>query len=136
MKNTITHNNGLPLVQPRIVPVLDPDFRPAVLANRAFREAAARNPIPVKIALERTDAGVSRFDTILADPSLPEAAGNFVALERLVKFLLWSRGGWKVHFSGPSDLGRRLQEHYRETGTGKFDAAIAGLLSRPLRSES
>jgi predicted NBD/HSP70 family sugar kinase len=44
----------------------------------------------------------------------------------LVKFLLWSRGGWKVWFSGPDELGRRLQAHYRETATGKFDAGIMG----------
>ena len=30
-------NHGLPLVAPRVMPVLDPGFRPAVLAVRAFR---------------------------------------------------------------------------------------------------
>src|SRR5690349_19391825 len=95
--------NGLQLVRPRVVPILDPDFRPALLANRAFREAARRRPVRVRIAVERTD-GVSAFDTLMADASLPEAAGNFTYIERLVKFLLWSRGGWKVWFSGPADL--------------------------------
>ena len=32
-----------------------PDFRPAVLANRAFRLAAAQKPVEVSIALERKD---------------------------------------------------------------------------------
>ena len=126
MKNDVTSNNGLALVRPAIVPVLDPDFRPAVLANRAFRLAAARKPVAVSIALERTDGGVSRFDTVIADESLPESAGNFMAVERLVKFLLWSRGGWKVCFSGPAKLGCQLQEHYRDTATGRFDAELMG----------
>lgn len=126
MNNEVIFNNGLALVPPQIVPVLDPEFRPAVLANQAFRAAARRKPVPVSIALERTDGGVSRFDTIVADESLPEAMGNFVVIERLVKFLLWSRGGWKIHFSGPVELGRRLQAHYRETATGRFDASIMG----------
>ncbi len=134
MKNDVTSNSGLALVAPAIVPVLDPDFRPAVLANRAFRQAASRKPVPVSLALERTDGGVSRFDTILADASLPESAGNFVVLERLVKFLLWSRGGWKVYFSGPVELGQKLQAHYRDTATGRFDAELIGrkVYERPL----
>ena len=117
--------NGLKLVRPRVVPALDPDFRPAVLAKRAFREAARRQPVPVRIAVERTD-GVSVFDTLVAGSSLPEAAGNFTDVERLVKFLLWSRGGWKVWFSGPADIGRRLQRHFAETATGRFDADLMG----------
>ena len=117
--------NGLKLFRPRVVPALDPDFRPAVLAKRAFREAARRQPVPVRIAVERTD-GVSVFDTLVAGSSLPEAAGNFTDVERLVKFLLWSRGGWKVWFSGPADIGRRLQRHFAETATGRFDADLMG----------
>ena len=126
MKNDVTNNNGLSLVRPAIAPALDPDFRPAVLANRAFRQAAERQPVAVSLALERADGGVSRFDTVVADASLAESAGNFMVVERLVKFLLWSRGGWKVHFCGPAELGHQLQAHYRETATGRFDAELMG----------
>lgn len=126
MKNDVVENHGLPLVRPEILPVLDPDFRPAVLANRAFREATAKNSAPVHLALERADGGVSRFDTAVAAPGSPEARGNFVYVERLLKFLLWSRGGCRIHFSGPNELGRQLQAHYAETATGRFDAAIMG----------
>jgi hypothetical protein len=46
-------NEGLPLVAPRVVPVLDPGFRPAVLAVRAFRALVDHVPeaIPVGLAL-------------------------------------------------------------------------------------
>lgn len=119
-------NNGLPLVQPRLVPVLDPAFRPAVLANRAFRLGTKSNAVPVALALERADGSVSRFDTHVAASGHALAAGNFIYLERLLKFLLWSRGGYRVHFAGPPELGQRLQQHYRETKTGKFDAWLMG----------
>jgi hypothetical protein len=56
----------------------------------------------------------------------PQSAGNFTYLERMVKFLLWSRGGFRIYFSGPDSLGVALQKHYRETSTGRFDAAIMG----------
>lgn len=125
MATNLDTRNGLKLICPRVVPPLDPDFRPAVLANRAFREAARRQPVPVRIAVERAD-GVSVFDTIVADASLPESAGNFAYVERLLKFLLWSRGGWKVWFSGPEEIGRRLQQLFIETPTGRFDADLMG----------
>ncbi len=126
MNNDVAVHNGLPLVSPRFVPVLDPEFRPAVLANRAFRATVAGRSVPVSLALERGDGGVSRFDTVVADPASTAGLGNFYYIERLLKFLLWSRGGWKVHFSGPVELGRRLQAHYSGTATGRFDAQLMG----------
>ncbi len=124
--NDVNANNGLTLIRPAIAPALDPNFRPAVLANRAFRAAARARPVPVQIALERADGSISRFDTQVAAADQPAAAGNFVYLERLLKFYLWSRGGWRIHFAGPLELARQLQRHYRESATGKFDAWIMG----------
>jgi len=119
-------NQGLPLVAPRVVPVLDPGFRPAVLAVRAYRELvdAAPGTIPVRLALEQADGSVFRFDTRVLPDSHPQASGNFTFLERLVKFLLWSRGGWRIHLDGPAPLVSQLATHYRETATGKFDAHL------------
>ncbi|MBN2506674.1 MAG: ROK family protein [Verrucomicrobia bacterium] len=119
-------NNGLVLVEPGIVPPLDADFRPAVLANRRFRESLGPEPVPVHLALERGDGSVSRYDTVVAAPGVAGAAGNFCYLERLVKFLLWSRGGYRIHVGGPAELGRRLEAHYRESATGRFDASLIG----------
>src|SRR6185295_10899320 len=53
------------LVAPRLVPSLDPSFRPAALANRKFLAdaLAARNSVPVKLALEQADGSVFHFDT-------------------------------------------------------------------------
>lgn len=119
---------GLQLVEPTISPVLDPGFRPAVLANRAFREAVRKSGegTPVHLALERFPGSVSRFSTEVFAHRHPEAGQNFQYLERLLKFLLWSRGGAKIYFSGPSELGKRLQDHYRQSATGRFDATIMG----------
>src|SRR5512147_1315208 len=97
--NDVNANNGLTLVRPAIAPALDPNFRPAVLANRAFRAACRARPVPVQIALERADGSISRFDTQIVPADQPAAAGNFVYLERLLKFYLWSRGGWRIHFA-------------------------------------
>jgi predicted NBD/HSP70 family sugar kinase len=121
-------NNGLPLVAPRVTPVLDAAFRPAVLANRAFRKQAQATPgaVPVRLALEQTDGTVSHFTTQVLPENHPQAPGNFTCLERIAKFLLWSRGGYRIHFDGPAALAARLAGHYRETPTGKFDSNLVG----------
>ncbi len=120
-------NLGLPLVPPRVTPTLDPAFRPAVLANRAFRlRAKIAHPVPVLLALEQTDGSVSHFHTEVLPAGHPAAAGNFIYLERILKFLLWSRGGWRIHFQGPRELATRLADHYQHSATGKFDSNLVG----------
>ncbi len=121
-------NDGLRLVAPRITPVLDPMFRPASLANRAFREELAHceGCVPVGIAVEQADGSIFRRNTAVFPEEHPAARGNFRYLERLIKFLLWSRGGYRVHFDGPRELHSRLAAYYKETPAGKFDAEIMG----------
>jgi predicted NBD/HSP70 family sugar kinase len=120
------HLNGLPLPAPAVVPVLDPDFRPAVLAVRAYRAQVqeAGGGIPVRLALEQADGSVFRFDLAVLPDGHPEAAGNVAYVERYVKFLLWSRGGWRLLVDGPAALVGALEAHYRETATGRFDADL------------
>lgn len=121
-------NKGLRLIAPRVTPVLDPWFRPAALANRAFREEVrvSGQAHPVKIALEQADGSTFHFVTEIFAESHPSAKGNFVYLERFLKFLLWSRGGFRIYLSAPKALVERLAAYYRETPTGKFDAQIMG----------
>ena len=121
-------NQGLKLIAPRITPVLDPMFRPASLANRAFREAvqASGEQVPVSIALEQADGSVFRFETAIFSESDPQAKSNFVYIERWVKFLLWSRGAFRVYFRGPSSVHAWLQNHYKQQLAGQFDAEIMG----------
>ena len=128
MPDPVARLNGLALVAPRITPVLDPQFRPAVLTNRAFRALAraAGHPVPVSLVLEQADGSRSGFHTEVLPADHPEAAGDFAYVERLLKFLLWSRGGYKIYFAGPRSIGEALQRYYRETPTGMFDANVMG----------
>lgn len=120
------NNRGIALIAPKIAPALDPDFRPAVLANRGFRSLvrSSVNPVSIGIALEQSDGNVSRFETEILQESHPQAAGNFIYLERILRLLLWSRGGFRTYFRGPANLAAKLAAYYRETQTGKFDSNI------------
>jgi predicted NBD/HSP70 family sugar kinase len=129
-------NQGLPLPVPQITPALDSEFRPAALAVRAFRKAvkASRRATPLRMALEQADGSIFHYNTEIFEPSAPGAEGNFTYVERLVKFLLWSRGGWRIHFDGPELLAAQLQQHFRETATGRFDSTLIGekIYDRPI----
>jgi len=121
-------NDGLPLVAPKVRPVLDDAFRPAALATRAFRAAvrATGRGVPLRLALEQTDGSVFHHHTEIAPEESALASGNFVFVERLVKFLLWGWGGWRIHFDGPPALGERLAKHFRDAATGRFDSEMIG----------
>jgi predicted NBD/HSP70 family sugar kinase len=119
-------NDGLPLVAPRVTPAVDPWFRPAVLAVRAFRAAvdASGSPVPVGLAIEQADGSVFRARLEVLPDRHPLASANLRYVERFVKFLLWSRGGWRIHVNGPPGLARALADHYTSTGPGRFDAHL------------
>lgn len=124
----MTASHGLPLIRPRVTPVLDAEFRPAVLATHAFVAAAkaTKHALPVRLALEQTDGLIYHFNTVIFPESAPPAAGNYTHLERILKFLLWSRGGWRIYFDGPAALAARLAAHYRDDATGRFDSDMVG----------
>src|SRR4029078_9847687 len=97
-------NNVLALVAPRVTPVLDPGFRPAILANRLFlkQASATERSVPVTLALEQVDGSIFHFSTRIFPSEHPGARGNFTYVERLAKALLWSRGGYRFYFDGPA----------------------------------
>ena len=104
----------------------DPGFRPLFPAWTAYLDRArASAPAPLRLGIEREDGLVSVFETIA-----PSKDGDFEStyrlVERVVKFLLWSRGGWRVHVQGPSAIGRRLRADYAESGVRAFDAKVMG----------
>jgi predicted NBD/HSP70 family sugar kinase len=45
-------------------------------------------------------------------------------VERIVKFLLWSRGGWKLFIGGPKIVGEFIRKTYSARGARKFDCEM------------
>lgn len=105
---------------------LDPGFLPPVLFNRQYVAAAENSgeAVPLVLGLERERGLISRFETVVK--GRPDAE-TLRYVERLVKFLLWSRGGWRIWFGGPAAIGNQLALDYSKTGARRFDA---GLMSR------
>ncbi len=116
------------LVEPRFLPPLDQGFRPAVLANRAFLKEVADSGegAPLVLGLERSDGSVSRYETQVFPDGHPRAGANLMYAERLLKFLLWQRGGWKVYVGGPCGIGDYLAKCYAPDGEREFDFHFMG----------
>lgn len=99
------------------LPPLDPDFIPFGVWMRAYAQGAQQ---PFAIALEREGGRVSVHHTkIHGTPELFEADYRFV--ERYVKFLLWSVGGWRITLCGNSGIVERIRRAYTLQGERAFD---------------
>ena len=99
------------------VPALDPEFIPFGVWTDAYLKGAKH---PIAIAVERDQGHVSvRHTYIHGTPEMAEADYRYV--ERYVKFLLWSIGGFKVSVCGCSDITKHLQEAYTADGVRFFD---------------
>lgn len=111
---------------PAVTPPLDPDFRPAVLANRAFRAQVIRSghAAALRIGLQRPGGVISTFETIVHSDDSPRASENLPYAERLLKFLLWQRGASTVLVEGPETVGKHLQLVYSPRGDRAFDVAF------------
>jgi predicted NBD/HSP70 family sugar kinase len=51
---------------------------------------------------------------------------NYQYIERLVKFLLWQRGGFQLHIGGPRSIGEHIRKCYAPDGLQKFDYQFMG----------
>lgn len=100
---------------------LDPDFTPCALWNRAVTNAARKSgkAMPLVIALEGENGRISRHESIIA--AEPDAAALQYA-ERMVKMLLWARGGWRLMVGGPPSIAEYLRRLYSAAGARAFDA--------------
>ena len=124
----------------RFPPVLDPSFFPASLWNRAYQRtlAGCRNPQPLAIALERSDGSISVFRTSILPHDAANARLNEQYVERLLKFLLWQKGGYRVTIGGDPEIAAYLRGVYAVDGQRTFDFEFMGerVYGRPMSIES
>ena len=99
------------------IPELDPGFIPFGIWMNSYLKGATK---PLSIAVERNEGQISvRHTFIHGTPEMRDADYRYV--ERYVKFLLWSIGGWRVSICGCSELAQRLQKAYSADGERAFD---------------
>ena len=111
------------------IPGLDPEFIPFGVWMNEYEKGAA---VPVSIAVERDQGHISvRHAHIHGTPEM--AAADYRFVERYVKFLLWSIGGFRVYICGCSEIAQKLSGEYRPGGVREFDYDFfQKLYERPL----
>jgi len=123
------HVKYFPYSKPlKIAPILDPKFNPMIISNEAYSEAviASGKGIEIKIAIERGNNLVSVHTTRIFSEECDESIHNLIYIERLIKTLLWLKGGWKVTIGGPRYLASHIANMYCMGGTREFDANFMG----------
>ena len=121
-------------------PVLDPEFLPAVLWNRAYQAKVRESGRRARIWRWRSNAATVP-SPCFAPPALPHEGAN-IALnqryaERLLKFLLWQKGGYRVTIAGDPRIADYLRGVYSPAGARAFDCEFMGesVYGRPLTIE-
>lgn len=107
----------------KYIPAFDPEFIPAVVYNHEYLKAVREKGKiqPIAIALIRNDGLTSTYYTeISTDKNMHIENQRYI--ERLVKTLLWQRGGWKIIIGGSKAIGKYIKDIYRAGGLREFDA--------------
>jgi len=128
------------LFGPKIRPVLDPGFLPAALWNRAYAEQCAANSSSsdLAIALSRPDNTVFLHKTRVLPHEGTDVALNNKYVERLVKTLLWLKGGSRIAIGGNDSIAAHIRQVYSPNGPRAFDHDMIGrkVFSETLTVES
>ncbi len=127
-------------ITPSFRPELDPEFLPAALWNHAYRAmvAADRTARPLTLALVRADGTASLRTERVLGRDHPAAALTLTFVERLLKFLLWQRGGSQVLVAGADEIAAELARSYAPDGARAFDYKFMGATidRRPFRVQA
>ena len=110
------------------MPVLDDEFVPFGVWMSEYLKGA---DVPIAVAVEREDGLVSVRESFIRGPEFFDA--NLRYVERLIKFELWSIGGFRVYVTGCDDIARMLADMYAPWGSRAFDYGFVGdVYERPL----
>ena len=98
-------------------PALDKGFIPFGVWMDSYLRGAK---VPISIAVERQEGQISVRHTYIHGTEEMKSA-DYRYVERYVKFLLWSIGGFKVYVCGCSEIAKKLQAAYSLKGERAFD---------------
>ncbi|HEK84924.1 MAG: ROK family protein [Candidatus Saccharicenans sp.] len=111
-------------IKPHLVPVLDPDFYPLGLFFSWYQNQVKEPGEKIRIGLERENQLISIWEGQVLPASESNWPLTLIYVERLVKFLLWQKGAWKIYFQGSPAIYQYLKSNYSAEGKRKFDVDL------------
>ncbi|MFA7106193.1 MAG: hypothetical protein WC154_02730 [Candidatus Izemoplasmatales bacterium] len=108
----------------RVKASLDPGFEPAIVGIRKYLLDVLKSGDfeEVFIALERSGIDKSFYRTVVFSDEADKHDDNCFYIERLIKSLLWVKGGYKIQYSGPRKLGEFIKKTFSNEGHRSFDS--------------
>jgi predicted NBD/HSP70 family sugar kinase len=102
---------------------LDKEFSPIIMGNIAYETALGNteNPVLIRFAIERSEDQISMTECYVFNEAYQQQEANFIYIERLIKTILWIKGGYKIYFGGDQSLGQRIKASYQKGGLRDFD---------------
>ena len=101
---------------------LDPGFRPLEVEARAYEKdvAASGRGVPFGVLIVRNQGYCDHYQMNI----FPDGADarTVPLLDRLIKTLLWARGGYRIVTCGSKEVYEHLAAAYKEGGERAFDA--------------
>ncbi len=101
---------------------LEPEFMPMVKVIRDFKDAVAKTESQkIIIAVERNGGLIATYDLDVYKENTGHDEENYGIAERIIKTLLWAKGGYKVYIAGSKYIYERIADDYRVGGAREFD---------------
>ena len=117
----------------KVLAPLDPGFMPMAVVYRDFEAAVkAEGGEPLAIGLERNDGLTSVFTIEVFKDGTGHDEENHEFVERIVKTLLWIKGGYKIIIAGSELIANKIKADYSEGGIRAFDSEfMSGVYEAP-----
>ncbi len=112
---------------------LDKGFQPMILVYNDFiKRATEAGGDKLVIGIERNNGFVSAFEMVVFKDGTGHDEENLRLVERIVKTLLWVRGGYKVIIAGSKLIYEGIAKIYAVDGLRAFDNDfMAGVYEKP-----
>lgn len=121
----------------KVPAVFDKDFMPMEKVVKDFTQSAEKaGGTRLVIGIERNQGFVSSYETVIYPENTGKDIENCKFAERIVKTLLWIKGGYKIIIAGSEIVGNYLKDAYKKGGLREFDADfMARVYEKPFEVE-
>ena len=105
-----------------IIAKLEPEFMPMVKVINDFKDAVNKaESEKIIIGVERNNGLIAIYKLDVFKENTGHDEENYQVVERIIKTLLWAKGGYKVYIAGSKYIYERIADDYRIGGAREFD---------------
>lgn len=101
---------------------LEPEFKPMIKVIADFNEAVSKaESSELHISVVRNGGLTAVYKMNIFKENTGHDEENYGIAERIIKTLLWAKGGYKVYIAGSKYIYDRIADDYRIGGSREFD---------------